>query len=76
MLAKKLKLLKFKLIDWNKNIFGHLDTRMFGLLEKVKVLDAKEQQMTLTHDDMIERFELKGASYDAKLEGYFLEAKS
>ena len=59
MLAKKLKHLKFKLIDWNRNVFGHLDTRMFGLLEKVKVWDAKEQQLTLTHDDRIERFKLK-----------------
>jgi len=59
MLAKKLKLLKFKPNDWNMNVFGHLDTRMAYLLEKVKLLDAKEQQLTLTHDDRIERFKLK-----------------
>jgi len=38
---------------------GQMDTRLFGLLEKVKVLDAKEQQLTLTHNDRIERFKLK-----------------
>ena len=32
---------------------------MANLLEKAKLLDAKEQQLTLTHDDRIERFELK-----------------
>jgi len=32
---------------------------MSGLLEKVKVLDDKEQQLTLTHDDRRERFKLK-----------------
>jgi len=32
---------------------------MADLLEKVKLLDAKERQLTLTHDDIIERFQLK-----------------
>ena len=32
---------------------------MNDLLEKVKLLDAKEQQLKLTDDDRVERFELK-----------------
>jgi len=37
VLAKKLKLLKFKLNNSNRNVFRHLDTRMADLLEKVKL---------------------------------------
>ena len=55
VLAKKLNLLKLKFKDWN-NVFGHLDTRMANLLENVKFLDAKEQQLSLTHDDRVQRF--------------------
>jgi len=58
VLAKKLNLLKLKLKDWNRNVFGHLDTRMADLLEKLKLLDAKEQ-LSLTHFDRVQRFELK-----------------
>ena len=36
-------LLKSKLKVWNKDVFGHLDTKLGDLVEKVKVLDAKEQ---------------------------------
>jgi len=62
--AKKLDLLKFQLKDWNRNVFGHLDTRMADLLDKVKLLDAKEQ--ILTHDDRVQRFELEERiSFDA-----------
>jgi len=56
VLAKKFNLLKLKLKDWNRNVFGLLDTRMADLLEKVKLLDAKEQQLSLTHDDRVQRF--------------------
>ena len=59
VLAKKLNLLEFKLQHWNKNVFGHLDTRMDDLVEKVKLLDAKEQQLSLTRDDKVERLERK-----------------
>jgi len=55
VLAKKLNLLKFKLKDWNRNVFGHPDTRMADLLEKVKLLDANEQQLSLTHTDRLQR---------------------
>ena len=54
-----MNLLKFKLKDWNRNVFGHLVTRITNLVDKVKLLDAKEQQLSLTHDDKVERLELK-----------------
>ena len=59
VLAEKLNLLKFELKDWNKNVFGHLDTLMAKLVEKLKFLDEKEQQLSLTRDDGVERLELK-----------------
>jgi len=31
---------------------------MADLLEKVKLLDAKAQQLSLTHSDKVQRFEL------------------
>jgi len=59
MLAKKLNLLKLKFKDWNRNVFRHLDTRMVDSLEKVKLSDAKEQQLSLTHSGRVQRFDLK-----------------
>jgi len=41
-MAKKLNLLKSKLKVWNRDVFGHLDTKLGDLVEKVKVLDAME----------------------------------
>jgi len=48
VLAKKLNLLKSKLKVWNRNVFGHLDTKLGDLVKKVKVLDAKEQLQSLS----------------------------
>ena len=39
----KLKLLKYKLKVWNRDVFGDLDTKLGDLVEKVKALDDKEQ---------------------------------
>jgi len=48
VLAKKLNFLKSKLKVWNRDVFGHLDTKLGALIEKVKVFDAKEQLQSLT----------------------------
>ena len=58
MLAKKLDLLKFKLKNLSRSVFGHLDTRMADLADKVKLLDAKEL-LSLTRDDRVERLNLR-----------------
>jgi len=42
ILAKELNFLEYKLKDWTRDVFGHLDTKLGVLVEKVKVLDAKE----------------------------------
>jgi len=31
-----------KLKDWNKDVFGHLESKMTLLVEKIKLLDGKE----------------------------------
>jgi len=28
---------------WNKEVFGHLDTKLVDLVDKIKVIDEKEQ---------------------------------
>jgi len=48
VLAKKLNFLKSKLKVWNREAFGHLDTKLTALVEKIKVFDAKEQLQSLT----------------------------
>jgi len=48
ILAKKLNFLKTKLKQWNREVFGHLEFKMASLVEKVKLLDEKEQQQSLS----------------------------
>ena len=50
VLAKKLNFLKSKLKVWNRDIFGHLDTKLGALIEKIKVFDAKEQLQSLSRE--------------------------
>jgi len=59
ILAKKLCFLKSKLKDWNRDVFGHLDTKMADLVDKVKRLDEKQQQQCLTFADIYESLDLK-----------------
>ena len=42
VVVKKLNLLRSKLKVWNRDVFGHLDTKLGDLVEKVKVFDARE----------------------------------
>jgi len=37
-----------KLKVWNRDVFGHLDTKLGDLVEKFKELDAKEQLQSLS----------------------------
>jgi len=53
VLAKKLNLLKSKLKFWNRDVFGHLETKLGNLVDKVKVLDAKEQLQSLSHAERL-----------------------
>ena len=40
-------------------MFGHLEFKMANLVEKVKSLDEKEQQRSLSWEDRVERLEVK-----------------
>ena len=47
VLAKKLNFLKSKLKEWNRVVFGHLNTKLGAFIDKIKVFDAKEQLQSL-----------------------------
>ena len=59
ILAKKLSALKAKLKELNRDVFGHLEFKMAKLVEKVKSLDEKEQQQSLSWEDRVVRLEVK-----------------
>ena len=59
ILAKKLNFLKTKLKQWNREVFDHLEFKMASLVEKVKLLDEKEQQRSLSWADRFERLGVK-----------------
>jgi len=59
ILAKKLNFLKTKLKQWNREVFGHLEFKMASLVDKVKLLDEKEQQQSLSWADRFERLGVK-----------------
>ena len=76
VLAKKLNFLKSKLKVWNREVFGHLETKLGDLVEKVKVLDAKEQLQSLSRAERFQRLEVKKEiSLVRKWVDIFLEAK-
>ena len=41
ILAKKLNFLKHKLKEWNRDVFGHLDSKMAVLVDKLSLLMRK-----------------------------------
>ena len=47
ILAKMLIFLKSRLKQWNKEVFGHLDSKMADLVVKIKSFDEKE--LSLIH---------------------------
>jgi len=59
ILAKKLNFLKTKLKQWNREVFGHLEFKMASLVDKVKLLDEKEQQQSLSWADRYKRLRVK-----------------
>jgi len=59
VLAKKLNFLKRRLKEWNKDVFGHLESKMEDFVVKIKSFDEKEQQLALSLGDRLERFQLQ-----------------
>ncbi|XP_057419451.1 uncharacterized protein LOC130713677 [Lotus japonicus] len=52
VLKEKLKRLKLKLKDWNKEVFGDLRTRRNGVVQKINELDQKEEVMGLSIEEI------------------------
>ncbi|KAJ9682243.1 hypothetical protein PVL29_018228 [Vitis rotundifolia] len=59
ILAKKLKFLKAKLKEWNKNSFGRVEYRKNLALEQVEFWDAKEKTGRLTLEELEARKEAR-----------------
>ena len=59
VLAKKLYFLRSKPKDWNRDVFGHLDSTLGALINKIKVFDAKDQLQSLSRNERFERLEVK-----------------
>ena len=55
MLAKKLKVLKEDIIQWNRSEFGDVGRQKKELLEAFRFLDAKEGEFGLFDDEIHER---------------------
>ena len=45
VLAKKLKALKKDIIKWNRSEFGNVERQKKDLLEALKLLDVKEEEL-------------------------------
>ncbi|KAJ9675647.1 hypothetical protein PVL29_024530 [Vitis rotundifolia] len=59
ILAEKLKFLKAKLKEWNKNSFGRVEYRKNLALEQVKFRDAREKTGRLTMEELEARKEAR-----------------
>ena len=55
MFAKKLKVLKEDIVQWNRLEFGHVGRKKTQLLETLKLLDAKEGEFGLSDAETCER---------------------
>ena len=59
MLAKKLKALKEDIIKWNRREFGNVECQKKQLLEELKILDAKKEELGLTNGENCYRVDLR-----------------
>ena len=59
VLAKKLKALKEDIIQWNHREFANVDRQKKQLLEELKILDAKEEELGLTDREKCYRADLR-----------------
>ena len=59
ILAEKLKVLKFKLKEWNRDIFGRVEFRKDLALNQVEFWDAKEKTSKLSLDELETRKEAR-----------------
>ena len=59
ILAEKLKVLKFKLKEWNRDIFGRVEFRKDLALNQVEFWDAKEKTSKLSLEELEARKEAR-----------------
>ncbi|KAL6348556.1 hypothetical protein AAG906_016066 [Vitis piasezkii] len=59
ILAEKLKFMKVKLKEWNRNSFGRVEYRKNTALEQMEYWDAKEKTSRLSLEELEERNEAK-----------------
>jgi len=55
VLARKLKAVKEELKKWNREVFGDVKLRKYNLLDSINVLDAKEESVGLSIEDIEQR---------------------
>ena len=60
ILAEKLKFLKAKLKEWNRNTFGRVEYRKNWALEQMEFWDAKEKISRLSFEELEARKEARG----------------
>lgn len=60
-LAKKLKQLKVKLIEWAKENFGDVSVTKYGILEEIRLLDLKKETSLVSDEERISQARLKEA---------------
>lgn len=54
-LVEKLKKIKKKLWDWNKDVFGDIKVKKMDIMERIRALDDKEESEVLVEGEIIER---------------------
>ena len=59
ILAEKLKVLKSKLKEWNRDIFGRVEYKKNLALEQVEFWDAKEKNSILSLEELEARTEVR-----------------
>jgi len=59
MLLAQTELFEDQTFTGEQEVFGHLEFKMTSLVEKVKLLDEKQQQQSISWAGRIERLEVK-----------------
>ncbi|GLU11953.1 hypothetical protein SLE2022_286700 [Rubroshorea leprosula] len=54
---EKLKVLRIHLKQWNKDVFGNIDSQLDEALKTIEVIDIKCEGQDITEDDMLKRKE-------------------
>lgn len=64
VMKEKLKLLKIFLARWNKEEFGHIDTKIANQGDEIKMLDLKGESTMLDEEEIDKRKGLLGELWE------------